>query len=148
MGFAIMSVKNYILTVALVAAVLIGFVVVWTMNAGPRSATTAPTAVGPSSAGQSTASTAPALPAVTIVPAQLNEQGIPARLATVALTRVITGTAALDEMTQLHGQGFDLLTGYVAHYGQEQAILWVAAGQGQECGAGSRRSDGEQDRAG
>jgi len=48
----------------------------------------------------------------------------PESLASLRLSNVVTGPQALQEFAQLHGRDFDLLNGYVAHYG-DSAILWV-----------------------
>ncbi|MBI5034808.1 MAG: hypothetical protein HZB51_30155 [Chloroflexi bacterium] len=69
-----------------------------------------------------------AIPAnVTIIPASLTKDGVPAKLGALTLTQSQTGAYALAEFAQLHGKGFDLSGGYRADYaeGNGKATLWV-----------------------
>lgn len=69
-----------------------------------------------------------AVPAnVTIVPASLTKDGMPAKLGALSLTQSAIGASALAEFAQLHGKGFDLVGGYRADYadGNGKATLWV-----------------------
>ncbi len=113
--------RNFILTVLLITIFFMGLYLVWTTWVNPR-----PT-VAEDAPSQSAAASAKITPSanITIVPASLNEQGIPAKLSTLSLTQTMTGTEALAEFAQLHGKGFDLVGGYMAHYGKDQALLWV-----------------------
>ncbi len=113
--------RNYFLTVLGISALFIAGFLLWTGGLNPR----------PAVAGEPAAQNAAAAPLtpsanITIVPATLNSAGVPATLGTLPLAQVITGAAALAEFAQLHGEGFDLLGGYKAQYGQGQAVLWVA----------------------
>lgn len=108
--------RNFILAMLLGTIVFLGVYLVWTTWVNPR-----PT-VAESAAP---AATATVNPNITIVPATINQQGIPSKAGSLALTQSMTGTQALAEFAQLHGKGFDLLTGYMAHYGKDEALLWV-----------------------
>lgn len=112
--------RNYILTVLLISVFIMGGYLVWTTWIAPR-----PTAAG-DAPQQSAASQVTPSANVTIVPATLNDQGMPAKLSTLPLTQSMVGKDALAEFSQLHGEEFDLLGGYMAHYGKDQALLWVA----------------------
>lgn len=102
-----------------VGALIVSIIAIWTaINPAPRIATDS--AVSSRIASQPTPNVN-----LTIVPAALNQQGVPASLGSLSLTRVMTGTDALDEFAQLHGKGLDVAGGYMAHYGQDQALLWV-----------------------
>ncbi len=109
--------KNFILTIVLGTALFLGGYLVWTTWVSPRP----PVAVG----------SAPAVPQITpsanitIVPAALNNEGIPSKVGALSLTKTMTGADALAEFAQLHGKGFDLLGGYMAHYGKDEVLLWV-----------------------
>ena len=111
--------KKYILTVLLVSILFMGGYLVWTTWINPR-ATSAGDAPQQSAAAPITPSAN-----ITIVPATLNAQGIPAELGALSVSQTMTGTEALSEIAQLHGEGFDLVGGYMAHYGKDQALLWV-----------------------
>ncbi|MBI4786987.1 MAG: hypothetical protein HY782_08080 [Chloroflexi bacterium] len=111
--------KNYVLTVLLISILFMGAYLVWTTWITPR-----PT-VASDVPQQSTAAKITPSANITIVPATLNNAGIPAKLSTLSLTQTMTGPDALAEFAQLHGKGFDLLGGYMAHYGKDQALLWV-----------------------
>ena len=129
--------KNYILTVLVISILFMGAYLVWTTWINPR-----PTVAGDvpvQSAPSSSAAKITPSANITIVPAALNNQGIPAKLGTLALTQTMTGTEALAEFAQLHGKGFDLVTGYMAHYGKDQAILWV--GQAKDNGSAQTMLD-------
>ncbi len=114
--------RNYVLTILLMTVLFMGLYLVWTTWINPR-----PTVVEDATALSVTTGAADVPPSanVTIVPATLNQQGIPAKLSTLSLTQTMTGTEALAEFAQLHGKGFDLVGGYMAHYGKDQALLWV-----------------------
>ncbi len=112
--------RNYILTVLLVSIFFMGGYLVWTTWIDPR-----PTVAGDVSQ-QGAASQITPSANVTIVPATLNDQGVPSKLSTLSLTQTMTGTEALAEFSKLHGEQLDLLGGYMAHYGKDQALLWVA----------------------
>jgi hypothetical protein len=52
---------------------------------------------------------------------------LPDELAGRALTRRLDGQGALDEIANLHGQGFTLTSGSVGVFGdRDEVILWVA----------------------
>lgn len=72
---------------------------------------------------------------ITIVPAPLTKEGIPAKLASLALTKTTQGPDALTELVQMHGSGLDLTGGYRADYAGDgsQATLWV--GQAKDAAA-------------
>lgn len=129
--------KNYILTVLVISILFMGAYLVWTtwINPRPAVAVDAPVQSAPSSAAAKITPSA----SITIVPATLNTQGVPAKLGTLSLTQTMTGTEALAEFAQLHGKGFDLVTGYMAHYGKDQAILWV--GQAKDNGSAQTMLD-------
>ncbi|MDE3089004.1 MAG: hypothetical protein KGJ80_06440, partial [Chloroflexota bacterium] len=116
--------KNFVLTVLLGTIIFMGAYLVWTTWISPR-----PAVVGSDSSPQNSSSSAAAkiTPSanITIVPATLNKDGIPAKLGSLGLTQTMTGTEALAEFAQLHGKGFDLTGGFMAHYGKDQALLWV-----------------------
>ncbi len=110
--------KNFILTVVLATVLFLGAYLVWTTWVNPRPAVVSGTPQ------QSAAQITPSAN-ITIVPATLNQAGIPAKLGSLELTQSMTGTEALAEFAQLHGKSFDLTGGYMAHYGKDQALLWV-----------------------
>ena len=113
-----MTWQRYTLLVIALVALIVSIITIWTaINPAPITASK-PTVFSGTTPGAPNAS-------VTIVPAVLNQQGVPAQLGSLAVTRVMTGTDALAEFNQLHGQDFDLAGGYMAHYGQDQALLWV-----------------------
>lgn len=111
--------KNFILTIVLGTALFLGVYLVWTTWINPRPTVAVNAA--------STSSAVPITPSanITIVPITLNKEGIPAKAGSLAMTKTMTGTEALAEFAQLHGKGFDLLGGYMAHYGKDEALLWV-----------------------
>lgn len=51
----------------------------------------------------------------------------PTSLAGLPLSRQTTGQAALTEIERLHGKGFPLTDGAVAHYGDGIATVWVSS---------------------
>lgn len=115
--------KRFVLVLLFATVFFLGLYLIWTGWVNPR-----PDAVADEAVPQS-ASAANNVPAsVTIVPAALNKDGVPANLGVLALTQTMTGTEALAEFSQLHGESFDLAGGYMAHYegGGKQATLWVA----------------------
>jgi hypothetical protein len=116
--------KNFILTVLLGTIVFMGAYLVWTTWINPRPAVVVS---DPSPQNSSSSAAAKITPSanITIVPATLNKDGIPAKLGSLGLTQTMTGTEALAEFAQLHGKGFDLTGGYMVHYGKDQALLWV-----------------------
>jgi hypothetical protein len=123
--------KNFVLTVLLGTIIFMGAYLVWTTWISPR-----PAVVGNDSPQSSSSSAAAKITPnanITIVPATLNKDGIPAKLGSLGLTQTMTGTEALAEFAQLHGKGFDLTGGYMAHYGKDQALLWV--GQAKDAGS-------------
>lgn len=109
---------KYIAAVIIISMFVLGGYLVWLggSTSGPVVASTSL----PPGAAQPTIN-----PNITIVPVALNSEGVPTRLSTLALTRTVTGTAALAEFSQLHGKGFDLAGGYMATYGKDEATLWV-----------------------
>ena len=115
--------RNFILTVLLGTVIFMGAYLVWTTWINPRPAVVASDLPAPSSSSSAAKITPSAN--ITIVPATLNNAGIPATLGSLGLTQSMTGTEALAEFAQLHGKGFDLIGGYMAHYGKDQALLWV-----------------------
>jgi|GEM_PF-2789170 hypothetical protein len=108
--------RNFVLTIVLGTVAFLGIYLVWTTWINPRP--TVSENVAP--AVQATVN-----PNITIVPSTLNQQGIPSKAGSLTLTQTMTGTQALAEFAQLHGKGFDLVTGYMAHYGKDEALLWV-----------------------
>ncbi len=111
-----------------------GYVLAWNIWLAPR-----PVAGRPS-AGSQTTPPAPGAgsetpdTSITIVPAPLTQEGVPAKLGSLTLTKTTQGTAALTEMNQMHGSSFDLTGGYRADYGESgQATLWV--GQAKDAAA-------------
>ena len=129
--------KNYILTVLLISILFMGAYLVWVTWINPRPTVAGDAPIQSSSTNVSAKITPSAN--ITIVPATLNNQGIPAKLGPLSLTQTMTGTEALAEFAQLHGKGFDLITGYMAHYGKDQAILWV--GQAKDNGSAQAMLD-------
>jgi hypothetical protein len=73
----------------------------------------------------------PTLANPTIVPAQLNKDGIPTQIGTMTLKSSKIGKDALSEFEGLHGSSFDLKTGYRADYvdNTAKATLWVGQAQ-------------------
>ena len=113
--------KNFILTVLLGTVIFMGAYLVWTTWINPRPAVVASDPL--TSLGAAAKITPSAN--ITIVPATLNQDGIPTKLGSLGLGQTMTGPDALAEFAQLHGKGFDLTGGYMAHYGKDQALLWV-----------------------
>ena len=130
--------KNFILTVLLGTIVFMGAYLVWTTWINPRPAVVVS---DPSPQNSSSSAAAKITPSanITIVPATLNKDGIPAKLGSLGLTQTMTGTEALAEFAQLHGKGFDLTGGYMAHYGKDQALLWV--GQAKDAASAQKMLD-------
>ncbi len=116
--------KNFVLTVLLAAIIFMGTYLVWTTWINPRPAVVAGDAPPQGSSSNAAANITPSAN-ITIVPATLNKDGVPAKLGSLGLTQTMTGTEALAEFEQLHGKGLDLTGGYMAHYGKDQAFLWV-----------------------
>lgn len=112
--------KNFILSVLLGTALFLGLFLIWTTWVNPR-ATSPPT---PLLSGEGRRGEVPSANII-IVPASLTSEGIPSNLASLALTQKMAGLDALAEIAQLHGKGFDLTNGFMAHYGKDQALLWV-----------------------
>ncbi len=115
--------KKFILTVLLATALFLGAYLAWTTWVNPR-----PAAVGEESGPVQNAAAAPAItPNPTIVTANVNKDGIPEKLGSLALTNSVLGKDALSEFEKLHGKGFDLLGGYRADYAStdSKATLWV-----------------------
>ncbi len=114
--------KRFLLTILLGTAIFMSVYLVWTTWVNPRP----PEAAQPSSQNSQAAKNIPR-EQVTIVPASLNKQGIPEKLDDMILKDSKVGVDALAEFAQLHGKGFDLTGGYMAHYagGSSQATLWV-----------------------
>ncbi len=52
---------------------------------------------------------------------------LPTTLAGLPMSEQVTGQAALAKIERLHGKGFTLIDGAVAHYGGDSAILWVSS---------------------
>ncbi len=115
--------RNYILAVLLITILFMGGYLAWTTWIYPQASVASEAPAQSASAGAASNITPSAN--ITIVPATLNDQGIPSKLSTLSLTQVMTGTEALAEIAQLHGEGFGLLSGYMAHYGKDEALLWV-----------------------
>jgi hypothetical protein len=109
--------RNFVLTIVLGTALFLGGYLVWTTWVNPRPIVAVADAPG-------TAKITPSAN-ITIVPASLNKDGIPAQVGSLALTKMMTGADALAEFAQLHGKGFDLVGGYMAHYGKDKVLLWV-----------------------
>jgi hypothetical protein len=130
--------KNFVLTVLLGTIIFMGAYLVWTTWISPRPAVVASDSPPQSSASNAAAKITPSAN-ITIVPATLNKDGIPAKLGSLGLTQTMTGTEALAEFTQLHGKGFDLTGGYMAHYGKDQALLWV--GQAKDAASAQKMLD-------
>ncbi len=115
--------KVYLILVLLLCGLAVSIGIVWSA----LQPTSPALASNPSSTDANSPSfVATASAAVTIIPAALKKQGIPAKLGTLVLTKTITGTEALADFSKLHGESFDLVGGYEAHYGKDQALLWVA----------------------
>ncbi len=115
--------KRFILTCLLATALFVGAYLAWTTWVNPRPAVNAE-----ESASSQNVAAAPAIPPnPTILPASLNQDGVPEKLGTLDLTKTELGKDALQEFAQLHGKGFDLLGGYRADYANadSQATLWV-----------------------
>jgi hypothetical protein len=114
--------KKFIITVLLLTALFVSVYLVWTtwVNARP------PVVAQPSANGQPASINIPR-ELVTIVPASLTKEGVPTKLGALELTQTMMGADALAEFAQLHGKGFDLVSGYRANYSGEgkQATLWV-----------------------
>lgn len=132
--------KRYVLAVLLATAIFMGAYLVWTMWINPSAGSAwapRPTLVVEDSFASRPAAASRITPSanITIVPAPMNPEGIPTRLGTLTLTDSITGPAALAEIAQLHGKGFDLTNGFMAHYAGAgtQATLWV--GQAKDAAA-------------
>ncbi len=113
--------KRFVLTILLITAIFMSVYLIWTTWVNPR----------PPEVAQSLPNTQAAIniprALVTIVPASLTKEGVPAKLGALALTQTTMGADALAEFTQLHGRGFDLVSGYRASYSGDgkQATLWV-----------------------
>ena len=116
--------RNFVLTVLLGTIIFMSAYLVWTTWINPRPAIVASDSSSQNSGSSAAANITPSA-YITIVPATLNKDGIPAQLGSLGLTQTMTGTDALAEFAQLHGKGFDLAGGYMAHYGKDQALLWV-----------------------
>ncbi|MBI4674546.1 MAG: hypothetical protein HY741_23115 [Chloroflexi bacterium] len=122
-GRASWTSKKFIITVLFASALFVGAYLAWSTWISPR-----PTVNETSTTTTQSVSTAPAMtPNPTIIPAQVNKDGIPEKLAVFALTNSVLGKDALAEFEKLHGQGFDLVGGYRADYvsGDKSATLWV-----------------------
>ena len=130
--------RNFLLTVLLGTVIFMGAYLVWTTWINPRSVVVASDSPPQSSASNAAAKITPSAN-ITIVPATLNKDGIPAKLGSLGLTQTMTGTEALAEFAQLHGKGFDLTGGYMAHYGKDQALLWV--GQAKDAASAQKMLD-------
>lgn len=117
--------KNFVLTIVVGTALFVGMYLVWTTwinpSAGSRRPTSPPTLLRSSEGRSGEVPSA----SITIVPVALSKDGIPETLAGLRLTRAMIGPDALAEFAQLHGKGFDLAGGYMAHYGKDEALLWV-----------------------
>jgi hypothetical protein len=113
--------KKFIITVLILTSIFVSIYLIWTTWINPR----------PPEVAQSPAKAQPAVSIprelVTIVPASLTKDGVPAKLGALSLTQTTMGADALAEFAQLHGRGFDLVSGYRANYSGEgkQATLWV-----------------------
>ncbi len=99
-----------------------GLYLAWTTWVNPR-----PSEIVSAPSRNAQAAPSNILASVTIVPATLNKEGIPEKLGALALTETKMGPDALAEFAQLHGKGFDLVSGYRANYANAsaQATLWV-----------------------
>ncbi len=108
---------NFILAILLGTVLFLGVYLIWTTWINPRPiavVTDAPAAAKITPSAN-----------ITIVPASLTKEGIPSKLGSLTLTKTMTGPDALAEFAQLHGKGFDLTGGYMAHYGKDEALLWI-----------------------
>lgn len=90
------------------------------LESAPASGNSAPITVG-----------VPTLANPTILPAQLNKDGIPIQIGTLTLKNSQLGKDTLSEFESMHGSSFDLKTGYRADYGDDtaKATLWVGQAQ-------------------
>ncbi len=128
--------KKYILVIGIIALLAVGAIVAWNVWLPPQ----------PSALSQGVPSTpgpgggAPGA-SITIVPAPLTKEGIPAKLGSLALTKTTQGPDALSELSKMHGVGFDLTGGYRADYAGDgsQATLWV--GQAKDAAAAQSMVD-------
>ncbi len=127
--------KKLLLALGIGILLIVGLVLVWNIwvarqpVAGSPMMPTAPGAGGPSDSS------------ITIVPAPLTKEGIPAKLGSLTLTKTMQGADALTELTQMHGGGFDLKGGYRADYAGDgsEATLWV--GQAKDAAAAQAMAD-------
>lgn len=113
--------KRFVITILLITAIFMSVYLIWTTWVNPR-----PPAVAQSLPNTQAAINIPRA-LVTIVPASLTKEGVPAKLGALTLTQTTMGADALAEFAQLHGKGFDLVSGYRADYSGEgkPATLWV-----------------------
>lgn len=120
--------KKLVLLALLVTVVIVGGYWAYTTSLGAVNP-----AVGAQTANlaDSTSAPPPTLANPTIVPAQLNKDGIPTEIGTMSLQKSQVGKDALNEFESMHGSGFDLKTGYRADYGNgaAKATLWVGQAQ-------------------
>ncbi len=113
--------KRFVLSILIITAIFMSLYLIWTTWVNPR-----PPVVAQSLPNTQAAINIPRA-LVTIVPASLTKEGVPAKLGALTLTQTTMGADALAEFAQLHGKGFDLVSGYRANYSGEgkQATLWV-----------------------
>jgi hypothetical protein len=109
------------------ALLLAGVILVWNIWVAPQPVAQQPLAGSPMTPSTPDAGSGTPDMSITIVPAPLTKEGIPAKLGSLTLTKTAQGTDALTELTQMHGSGLDLTGGYRADYAGEgsQATLWV-----------------------
>ncbi len=114
--------KRFVLSILIITAIFMSLYLIWTTWVNPR-----PPAVAQTLANSQDAAINIPRALVTIVPASLTKEGVPAKLGALTLTQTTIGADALTEFAQLHGKGFDLASGYRASYSGEgkQATLWV-----------------------
>lgn len=115
--------RNFVLTVLVATALFIGAYLAWTTWLFPRPLAMTDTGVKQNAVARPAVNVNP-----TIVPAQTNAEGIPLKLSELVLADSAKGKDALGEFTKLHGQPFELNSGYRASYakGTNRATLWVA----------------------
>jgi hypothetical protein len=128
--------KKYILAVGIIALVAIGAIVAWNIWLSPQPSAQSQGVPPTPGAGSGVLGAS-----ITIVPAPLTKEGIPAKLGSLALTKTTQGPDALSELSKMHGVTFNLTGGYRADYAGDgsQATLWV--GQAKDAAAAQSMVD-------